>query len=129
MKRVLLLLLLPFAVLADTPQEPGTRDGETHTHKDTFYVWDAGGEQWLSPNEFWAAYAERARGKNWGTGDRFPPYDDAGEHDVFLLETEKGACLMYFFHRRWRRANDVRRWDPLFTHHEGCPFVFDRDRF
>lgn len=31
---------------------------------------------------------------------------------------------MEFFHNRWRRANDVRRWDPLFNEHGGCPDVF-----
>ena len=33
--------------------------------------------------------------------------------------------LMYFFHRRWRRANDVWRWDPSFNRYSGCATVFD----
>jgi hypothetical protein len=32
---------------------------------------------------------------------------------------------MALFHSRWRRANDVRRWDPKFNDYAGCPEVFE----
>jgi len=32
---------------------------------------------------------------------------------------------MEFIHERWRRANDVRRWDDAFNDYAGCPHVFD----
>ena len=68
------------------------------------------------------------RSRNWGSGTSFPPYADVNEHDTFLLEVETGTCLMYFFHTRWRRANDVWRWGPEFNEYSGCPDVFKRDR-
>ncbi len=42
-----------------------------------------------------------------------------------IIEVESGPCLMEFFHTRWRRANDVRRWVAAFNEYGGCPDVFD----
>ena len=42
-----------------------------------------------------------------------------------MVELAQGPCLMEFFHSRWRRANDVRRWDESHNEFGGCPYVFD----
>ena len=124
--RILILLIcLPAFVLADhhAAQE---RDGEVrHLDAGGFEAWDAPNERWLGPDAFWASFAARERGRNWGSGSEFPPYAEVNEHDTFLLEHESGPCLMYFFHTRWRRANDVWRWDPVFNSYGGCAKVFD----
>ena len=125
MKFALLILLFAAPVLADTPED-GSRNGEIHRHADGFLAWDAVGERWLSPRDFWVAFAARERGRNWGEGERLPPFRDVNEHDTFLVETADGECLMYFFHRRWRRANDVWRWHPEFNEYGGCATVFEQ---
>ena len=122
---IFLLIALPALAIAER-LGPGERDGEIDTLNDgSFMAWDAENEQWLNPDNFWASFAARERGKNWGSGTEFPPYDAVNEHDAFLLEVDEGPCLMYFFHTRWRRANDVWRWDPVFNEYGGCPHVFD----
>ena len=124
-KALILLFALPALALAQEV-EPGTRDGEVRHQQDgSFMAWDAVAERWLPPENFWASFAARERGKNWGHGPSFPPYDSVNEHDTFVLEVDSGPCLMYFFHTRWRRANDVWRWDPAFNDYGGCPNVFD----
>ncbi|MEM6513911.1 MAG: hypothetical protein AAF660_12935 [Pseudomonadota bacterium] len=125
MRLALLILLFATPVLADVPAD-GERDGEIHRHDDSFLAWDAVGGRWLEPRDFWLAFAARERGKNWGESDRLPPFAEVGEHDALLVKTADGECLMYFFHRRWRRANDVWRWHPAFNDYSGCATVFDR---
>ena len=105
---------------------PGGRDGEVYRLPDgKFIAWDAGQEMWLEPEAFWNSYARRTRGRAWPSGREYPPYRDVSEHDTFLVQTDNGPCLMYFFHTRWRRANDVRRWGDEFNEYGGCPYVFD----
>ena len=36
------------------------------------------------------------------------------------VEVEQGPCLLEFFQSRWRRANDVRRWDEAMNEVAGC---------
>ncbi len=74
---------------------------------------------------FWEDYAESRGGLTWGRSDEYPPYSEVNEGDTFLVELEQGVCLMEFFHNRWRRANDVRRWDESVNEYGGCPYVFD----
>ena len=124
MHRLLLVVLLALPTLV-AAQDAGSRDGETRAANDSFLAWDAVSEAWLSPDEFWQSFAERRRGKIWPSSTEFPPYDDVNEHDTFLYQHESGPCLMYFFHTRWRRANDVWRWDPAFNEYGGCATVFD----
>ncbi|MEM8768918.1 MAG: hypothetical protein AAGE43_15840 [Pseudomonadota bacterium] len=89
-------------------------------------VWDERAGAWVDPESFWLSYAEaNEQGRFWGRTDIYPAYAEVREHDTLLIEGEQGACLMYFFHRRWRRAQDVRRWDPAFNELAGCPYVFD----
>ena len=127
--RFALLVLFAAGACASETRPPGERDGQVLVLAEgEFIAWDARSKQWLSPEAVWHSFAERRRGKIWPSGDRFPPYRRVREHDTFLLQLETGPCLMYFFHTRWRRANDVWRWGPEFNGYGGCPNVFDRNR-
>lgn len=77
-----------------------------------------------SPVEFWLSHAKFIGSTYWGESTAYPKYDDVKEHDTFLVRVPSGICLMEFFHQRWRRANDVRRWDDKFNNLEGCADVF-----
>ena len=130
MTRVLLLisLILTAPSFAADPAQPdvGERDGQVHVLSDgEFLAWNAVQAEWQSPVEFWRSFAARERGRNWGEGDTYPAYGEVSEHDAFLVNTANGPCLMYFFHTRWRRANDVWRWGDEFNRFGGCPTVFD----
>ncbi len=74
---------------------------------------------------FWDRYASSNGGLTWGKTDTYPEYEKVKEGDTILIELEQGPCLMEFFHSRWRRANDVRRWDESVNAYGGCPYVFD----
>ena len=122
----LVLLLSTAAVSVAQTDAAGARNGEILPLPDgAFLAWDAETRTWLSPGKFWDNFANRGRGKRWPDGDEYPPYADVSEHDTFLIITERGPCLMYFFHTRWRRANDVWRWGEAFNAFGGCPYVFD----
>lgn len=77
-----------------------------------------------SPVEFWLSHAKFIGSTYWRESTEYPKYDDVKEHDTFLVRVPSGVCLMEFFHQRWRRANDVRRWDDKFNSVEGCSDVF-----
>ncbi len=120
------LVLAASIAYADAHPPAGDRDGQVHVLNDgDFVAWDPISERWLDPEDFWRSFAERKRGRIWPASTDFPPYDDVNEHDTFLYQHESGPCLMYFFHRRWRRANDVWRWGSEFNEYGGCPKVFD----
>lgn len=122
----LTLFFLAIAAAPALAQEPGGRDGEVRAAADgEFVAWDAERGEWLAPVAFWQSFAARGRGKAWPSGTDYPPYRSVSEHDTFLVQTEAGPCLMYFFHTRWRRANDVWRWDAAFNRYGGCPTVFE----
>lgn len=105
---------------------PGSRSGEVRElDGGDFLAWSESDQRWLSPEAFWLAYAESHDGLTWGRGTEYPPYAEVNETDLFLVETPQGSCLMEFWHERWRRANDVRRWNPMFNDYGGCPYVFD----
>ena len=107
--------------LADAvPANGKLRCGEGHCA-----VWSGKTGDWLSPEAFWLQYAAANDGSFWGKSQEYPPYEKVGEHDTLLVDSGRGLCLMEFFHSRWRRANDVRRWDPGFSEVGGCPYVFD----
>lgn len=123
MKKILILILslATFSVVAAEPP----RNGEIrHLDDGQAQAWIASQGQWGSVVEFWNAYAATNGGLTWGRGSEYPEYAKVKEHDTFMVEAEGGPCLMEFFHERWRRANDVRRWDTGFTDVEGCPNVF-----
>ena len=111
------LILLAFGVQAE-------RDGEFKTLDNQKQAYLADKASWVTPEVFWKHYVLKSSGKHWGSSETYPPYDEVNELDTFIVELAAGTCLMEFFHNRWRRANDVRRWDPMFNEHSGCPDVF-----
>ena len=100
-------------------------DGKVNDYQGQPTAWDAEKNQWVDLEQFWLNYAERKGGLTWGRGADYPPYEQVKEFDTFMVEVKQGPCLMEFFHSRWRRANDVRRWDEAFNQYGGCPYVFD----
>lgn len=115
------LLLLPLW----TASAAGQTNGQLMKSAAGVQVWHAQSGTWATPEDFWVDYATNASGKFWGRSAEYPPYAEVNEHDTLLIEADGGPCLMYFFHQRWRRAQDVRRWDPGFNDILGCPRVFD----
>ena len=115
------------AALADghakRPADP--HNGQVHDAIEGVEVWDATVAGWVDAETFWYNYAQSSDGKFWGRAAEYPNYNDVSEHDTFLVVLPEGTCLMYFFHSRWRRAQDVRRWDPKLNEIAGCPHVFD----
>jgi|GEM_PF-1470644 len=101
------------------------RDGELREYAGEQVAWDGEQQRWLPPLDFWNSYAARSGGITWGHSTVYPDYDKVKEFDTFLVEARGGPCLMMFFHSRWRRANDVRRWDQDFNQYAGCPNVFE----
>jgi hypothetical protein len=99
--------------------------GAVRDAADAFEAYDASTGRWLSPESFWDAHVGLGRGRHWGRGAAYPPYADVAEFDTFIVEIDEGACLMEFFHQRWRRANDVRRWNDRFNTYGACARVFD----
>ena len=123
---LLLLLFIVGSASGETKLKPGDRDGQVYVlGSGGFVAWDAQKEQWLDTEAFWVSFAERRRGRIWPSSTEFPPYAEVNEHDTFLYQSDSGPCLMYFFHTRWRRANDVWRWGKEFNEYGGCPHVFD----
>ena len=88
-------------------------------------AWDSVRGDWVTPEAFWRSYMRRSDGRSWGSRDAYPPFEQVLENDTLIIELDTGLCLMEFYHSRWRRANDVRRWDPGFNEVGGCPDVFD----
>lgn len=118
------MLLLSAAAFAEKPADPS--DGQLYGDDDNkVQAWSASAEQWLSVEEFWLAFVDTNDGRFLGRSADYPPYGDLNERDALLVELEQGSCLMYFWHGRWRRAQDVWRWDDAFNEQLGCPFVFD----
>lgn len=115
------LCLAPAACADDhTPADGAARD-----RAGGFEVYDAEAGRWLEPEQYWLAWAARRGGLTWGRGADYPPYGAVKEHDTFMVETAHGPCLMAFFHQRWRRANDVWRWNDRYNDYGGCARVFD----
>jgi hypothetical protein len=100
-------------------------NGEVRFENKKQFAWNKKAKQWISLEEFWRDYAKKNGGLTWGQSKTYPPYDDVTENDLFMVEIESVLCLMEFFHTRWRRANDVRRWDDKFNEYSGCKKVFD----
>ncbi|MDJ0653010.1 MAG: hypothetical protein QNJ40_02570 [Xanthomonadales bacterium] len=125
-------LLMPGVVLLLTlgvhhaPLAQEVRDGKLQQQADgSWRAWHADSGAWVTPVEFWERYAESRGGLTWGKRSDYPPYAQVKELDKMIIQLDSGPCLMEFFHRRWRRAQDVRRWDPQFNQLLGCPNVFD----
>lgn len=117
------LALLGFGSLTTLAQPP--EDGQIRMQQTEPMVWSAELGRWQAAEDWWLAFAKSSDGKFWGKRPDYPRYDEVSEHDTLMISGEHGSCLMYFFHQRWRRAQDVRRWDPAFNEILGCPTVFD----
>jgi hypothetical protein len=125
--RLLIAAFLMMLVMGCTSQDIASdhpRHGEMK-ESDPILVWESSGQEWISPDAFWLIEAELRGGLTWRKNSVYPAYDDVKEFDTFLVEVPSGTCLMAFYHSRWRRANDVWRWDPGFNTYSGCSAVFD----
>lgn len=120
------VLAILLVALVGNAQDNEPADGKVRvTDNGVQEAWDANVQEWVSLETFWLNYAERRGGLTWGRRADYPPYNDVDELDTMIIELDSGPCMMEFFHTRWRRANDVRRWDEAFNEYGGCPHVFD----
>lgn len=125
-RAIVLFATLALSCSSASDETETLKDGQVRKITDgVIEAWDAENEQWLSPEAFWDRYAARRGGLTWGRRITFPPYEQVKELDTLIIKLKSGPCLMEFFHTRWRRANDVRRWDTLFNEFGSCPHVFD----
>ena len=118
MKNLIYLAAFLVLMLNACASDQGKQDSDGENNS---VVWEPG----TNVEEFWAQYAASKGGLTWGTSDTYPEYEKVNEGDTFMVVLSQGPCLMEFFHNRWRRANDVRRWDESINDYGGCPFVFD----
>lgn len=126
MRNVLLIVILLLVSSIVIGQSDKLADGQVRTSSSGDpEAWDSPNAEWVSLETFWVRYTDRRGGITWGRRGDYPPYAEVNEFDTMIIELESGPCLMEFFHTRWRRANDVRRWDDAFNEYAGCPFVFD----
>ena len=128
MRAVLYFLLLTMAMYSiyAHAQEERLDDGQVReSGKQFIEAWDAVNAEWVSVELFWRRYADRRGGLTWGSRTEYPPYAKVREFDTMIINVPSGACMMEFFHSRWRRANNVRRCHVKFDEYGGCPYVFD----
>lgn len=119
-------LIIALTLGSTQAQAQDHRHGQVQRSADQpWMVWDESSAGWTDVESFWQRFAEAHSGRYWGRSDSYPAYSQVNETDTLLIELEQGPCLMEFWHSRWRRANDVRRWDEAFNDYGGCPFVFD----
>jgi len=121
MKSIFKLLLL--AVLASSSY--ALEYGQIVSKNGVEQAWNDKQKKFVSLEKFWRDYAKENGGLTWGQSKTYPPYNDVKEFDLFMVEIDGHICLMEFFHDRWRRANDVRRWDDKFNEFSACSRVFD----
>jgi uncharacterized protein (DUF302 family) len=107
-------------------------NAEQHAHgfvhksvSGTLQVWNANSNEWNGIELFWNNFANINQAKSWSQSDKYPKYEEVKEFDTLVIELEQGNCLMQFYHSRWRRANDVQRWNDIFNEYGGCPYVFE----
>ena len=85
-------------ILALTSSEVAAQThGQVMSADTDLEAWNAMGGQWQPVEAWWLAYASVSEGR--------------------------ASCI--FSHNRWRRAQDVRRWDPVFNQILVCPTVCD----
>lgn len=126
MNRVFFAAFVLGAVLSVSAQEPEIKNGTVRESADgAVAAWSLAEKTWVDLETFWIWYADSRGGLTWGRRTDYPRYSEVKEFDTMIIELDRGPCLMEFFHTRWRRANDVRRWDPAFNDYAGCPYVFD----
>ena len=116
MKKTLLTLTLGVLITGcSSASNPSNTDASLELE------WQSG----ANVEQFWQDYVELRGGLTWGKTTEYPDYDKVQEGDTMIIELAQGPCLMEFFHSRWRRANDVRRWHESVNEYGGCPYVFD----
>lgn len=115
------LLGLIFGVVFSLSALAAPDNSDTQETSPQSVTWTQGSDV----ESFWLSYAESKGGLTWGRTSEYPDYDKVKEGDTLMVELKQGPCLMEFFHSRWRRANDVRRWDDSINSFGGCPYVFD----
>lgn len=126
MKHCAMVFLLSLVFSNVSGQSDSLTDGEVRSVASVgLEAWDLQHKEWVSIEAFWIRYTDRRGGITWGRRTDYPPYAEVKELDTMIIELESGSCLMEFFHTRWRRANDVRRWDAAFNNYAGCRYVFD----
>lgn len=125
--QITLLCCTLLALTSATAATPtvGTHNGQFVIQSGQAMAWDASSQQWLTIESFWQHWADMHGGLTWKASETYPDYDQVKEQDTFLVELKGGTCMMEFWHGRWRRANDVRRWDDAFNDYSACPRVFD----
>ncbi len=111
MKSNLILLIIVFCTSLNSFAAENDQEKPTQTKVDV--------------EKIWMDYAKSKGGITWGMSKEYPEYEKVKEGDTLLIQLEQGPCLMEFFHNRWRRANDVRRWGESINNYGGCPYVFD----
>lgn len=120
---IILGLLLACSQPGVAGQNSTAKSGPESANSQEFLVWDEAAQVWLQPDLFWTQHIERSKATYWGRASAYPPYETVHEHDLIWIETAAGDCLMEFYHRRWRRANDVWRWDKRYSQYRGCATV------
>ena len=119
MRSIFLLVLMIFTIACNA------LESDTESTKPMLEVKPVVWTQGMNVEKFWMSYAESKGGLTWSESTTYPDYEKLKEGDTFLVRLNQGPCLMEFFHRRWRRANDVKRWDDSMNKYGGCPFVFN----
>ena len=110
---------------ANEAQVKGEHNGQVILVDGQSRAWQASSQQWISLDSFWQNWADSRGSITWGRSKDYPAYEQVKEQDTILIELENGTCMMEFWHSRWRRANDVRRWDDAFNSYSACSKVFD----
>ncbi|RYV03389.1 hypothetical protein SOPP22_03735 [Shewanella sp. OPT22] len=121
MKLAIAALMLSVSSLAVA----APHDGEVKGSGSKMQMWEQSSNSWVGVETFWKNFAKENGGLTWGDTKVWPEYDKLKERDLMLIEVKQGKCLMEFFHGRWRRAQDVQRWDDRVNEYGGCPYVFD----
>jgi hypothetical protein len=124
--RSILATIITIAALSASFQTMAATNGEVRQSVEHgMQAWDGKGHQWLTLEGFWNNYAKSHKQKNWPASATYPKLEALSEGDTFLVQLKDSSCLMEFYHSRWRRANDVHRWDDAFNAYGACPFVFE----
>jgi hypothetical protein len=119
----LVLILTSVDATAATPA--GEHHGQVDMIDGQAMAWEQTSQQWLTIEVFWQNWVNTRGGLTWKSSEQYPSYEQVKEQDTFLVELNGGTCMMEFWHGRWRRVNDVRRWDDAFNDYSACPRVFD----
>lgn len=120
------LLLMVFSIISSNLLAADPADGDLRRNDENkMTIWIESSSEWMTVESFWIKFSKTNGGHAWGKLKEYPEYNKVKEYDTLMIVTEKGECLMEFFHQRWRRANDVRRWNEALNNYAGCPYVFD----